>query len=77
MGTGTDLPIRDLAALIAARVGFQGKIRYDSSMPDGMPRKCLDVSRLRAMGFSPRVTLEEGIARTVAEYQKLREEQPA
>ena len=68
VGTGTDISIHDLASLIAREVGYTGEIHWDSGRPDGMPRKCLDVSRLTAMGFQPRIGLEEGIRRTIAEY---------
>jgi len=76
VGSGEDVTIRELAETIARATGFAGKIRWDSSMPDGMPRKCLDVSRLTSLGFRPRVSLEEGIARTVREYRE-RHAQPA
>jgi len=64
VGTGTDLSIRSLAELIADVVGFQGEIRFDSTMPDGTPRKLLDVSRIRSYGWEPQIELREGIART-------------
>lgn len=64
VGTGSDLSIRSLAELIADVVGFQGGIRFDSTKPDGTPRKLLDVSRVRGLGWEPRVELREGIART-------------
>ena len=53
VGTGTDLSIRELAARIAEVVGFQGSITWNSAMPDGTPRKLLDVSRLSALGWKP------------------------
>ena len=74
VGTGTDISIRDLASLIAREVGYTGEIYWDSSKPDGMPRKCLDVSRLTAMGFQARIGLEEGIRRTIAEYRQRKAE---
>jgi GDP-L-fucose synthase len=72
IGWGEDVSIRELAELIAARSGFAGRIAWDTSKPDGMPRKCMDVSRMRALGFAPRITLEQGIDRTIAEYRELR-----
>ena len=62
VGTGTDLTIRELAQTIAQVVGFGGTFVYDRSKPDGTPRKVLDVSRIRALGWTPRVSLQEGIA---------------
>lgn len=72
VGTGSDISIHDLASLIAKEVGYGGDIRWDSSKPDGMPRKCLDISKLTTMGFQPRISLEEGIRRTIAEYRQLK-----
>jgi GDP-L-fucose synthase len=69
VGTGRDVSIRELAQLIAAKSGFRGEIEWDTSKPDGMPRKLLDVSRLESLGFRAQVSLEEGIERTVAEYR--------
>jgi GDP-L-fucose synthase len=68
VGWGEDLTIRELAAIIARVVGFEGRFEFDSSKPDGTPRKVLDVSRLRGLGFRPRVDLETGITRTYAWY---------
>ena len=61
VGSGTDLTIRELAALIQKVVGHQGAIEWDSSKPDGTPRKLLDVSRLQALGWKPTIPLPEGI----------------
>jgi GDP-L-fucose synthase len=62
VGSGEDISIRDLAALIGKVVGYSGRIEYDASKPDGTPRKLMDVSRLKALGWQPRVPLEEGLA---------------
>ena len=62
VGWGKDLSIAEFAALIAEIVGFKGGLSYDASKPDGMPRKILDVSRLNAMGWQPRVPLRQGLA---------------
>jgi GDP-L-fucose synthase len=62
VGTGEDLTIASLAKLVAKVVGFTGRIEQDPSKPDGTPRKLMDVTRLRAMGWKPRVGLEEGLA---------------
>ena len=71
VGTGTDQSIADLAALVAARVGFSGTIEWDTTKPDGMPRKVLDVSRLTAAGWQPKVELANGIDSVIAEYRSL------
>jgi GDP-L-fucose synthase len=70
VGTGEDLSIKDLAQKVATVAGFTGQIEWDSSKPDGTPRKVLDVSRINALGWKPTITLEEGIASTVAWYQE-------
>ena len=61
VGTGVDTTIRELAELIARVVGFQGSLQFDASKPDGTPQKLLDVSRLRQLGWSARIGLEDGI----------------
>ncbi len=70
VGTGTDLSILELAKLIAGIVGFKGEIRKDISKPDGTPRKLMDVSKLKAMGWTAKIGLEEGIRMVYGEYQK-------
>lgn len=64
IGSGSDLTVRDLAELIARVVGFDGKLVFDPGKPDGTPRKLLDISRLRSLGWRPRYGLEEGIRLT-------------
>ena len=64
IGVGKDITIRELAELIAKIVGYQGKIRFDTSKPDGTPRKLLDVSKLSSLGWQPTIGLEEGIKKT-------------
>ncbi|WP_153557930.1 GDP-L-fucose synthase family protein [Roseimaritima sediminicola] len=73
LGTGEDLSIAELATRVAAAAGFTGTIHWDTSRPDGMPRKCTDVTRLKSFGFEPRVDLDEGIRRTVQQYRRLNE----
>ena len=69
VGTGEDLSIRDLASKVAAAAGFTGEIEWDSSKPDGTPRKVLDVSRIKALGWQPTITLDAGIASTIDWYR--------
>ncbi len=68
VGVGTDLTIRELAETIVRVVGFTGSIQYDTSKPDGTPRKLLDVSRLAELGWSAHTDLEEGLRRTYDWY---------
>jgi GDP-L-fucose synthase len=68
IGCGEDLTIRELAALVARVVGYRGETRWDNTKPDGTPRKRLDVSRLRDLGWSPRIPLETGIRTTYEWY---------
>jgi GDP-L-fucose synthase len=68
VGTGSDLSIGELAALVAKAVGFQGQVAWDTSQPDGTPRKLLDVSRLAALGWNAEIPLEQGLMSTAAEY---------
>jgi GDP-L-fucose synthase len=70
VGSGEDLSIKDLAEKVAAAAGFAGEIEWDSSKPDGTPRKVLDVSRVKALGWKPTITLDEGIASTIAWYKE-------
>ena len=70
IGTGEDLSILELATKIAQISGFKGEILWNKSKPDGTPRKVLDVSRIKQLGWSPRVTLEEGIASTISWYRE-------
>ncbi len=70
IGTGIEITIRDLAGLIARRVGFTGQIRFDASKPDGTMRKLTDPSRLNALGWRHKVELEEGIDRIYTWYTK-------
>ena len=64
VGCGDDVTIKELAATVASVVGFDGDVIWDSSKPDGTPRKLLDVSRIRALGWEPKISLRDGIAST-------------
>ncbi|WP_432111463.1 GDP-L-fucose synthase family protein [Streptomyces sp. YPW6] len=66
IGCGEDLAIRELAQTVAEVTEYQGRIAWDTSKPDGTPRKLLDVTRLNALGFTPKIELRDGIARTYA-----------
>ncbi len=64
VGRGEDITIRGLVEIMKQVVDFSGKIEYDTSKPDGTPRKLLDISRIRALGWGPKTSLEEGLRRT-------------
>ncbi|MGH8601883.1 MAG: GDP-L-fucose synthase family protein [Gammaproteobacteria bacterium] len=68
VGCGEDITVRELAVLIKDTVSYEGEIVWDRNKPDGTPRKLLDVARLRAIGWSPRTTLTEGLASTYGWY---------
>jgi GDP-L-fucose synthase len=68
IGTGEDTSIREFAELIADVVGYSGKIEYDTSRPDGAPRKLLDVSKMRKLGWTPKTSLRDGLALAYADF---------
>lgn len=70
VGTGTDVSIKELAQLICNVVGYTGKIVFDTSKPDGTPKKLLDVSKINSLGWKAKVSLEEGIRKTYEWYLK-------
>ncbi len=70
VGCGEDVTIRELAELICEVVGFRGQLVFDSTKPDGTPRKLLDTSRLTSLGWKPHISLRDGIAQTYAWYCK-------
>ena len=69
VGTGKDISIKELASLVAEIIGFKGTIKWDNSMPDGTPRKLLDISRLKNLGWSPQINLEEGLKLTIESFK--------
>ncbi|MFN8699885.1 MAG: GDP-L-fucose synthase family protein [Flavobacteriales bacterium] len=71
VGTGSDLNIRELAGMIKEVTGYEGELRWDTSKPDGTPRKLMDVSRLHAMGWKHRIALRDGIEQVYREYASL------
>ncbi|HHG86515.1 MAG TPA: NAD-dependent epimerase/dehydratase family protein, partial [Bacteroidetes bacterium] len=68
IGTGEDVSIRELAEMIAKATGYSGQLNWDSTKPNGTPRKWLDVSRLKALGFQYKIGLEEGIQITLQDF---------
>ena len=70
IGWGIDISIKELAELIKEKTQYKGEIKWDTSKPDGMPRKCMEVSKMKSKGFSPKRDLEQGINQMILEYKK-------
>lgn len=70
VGAGQDVTIRELAELMCEVIGFEGALTFDTSKPDGTPRKLLDTSKINALGWSPRISLRDGIAETYQWFLK-------
>ena len=70
IGSGEDLSIKELAELVADIAGYKGKIMWDSSKPDGTPRKVLDVTKAKSLGWSPAISLRDGIASAMNWYKE-------
>jgi GDP-L-fucose synthase len=68
IGAGKDLSIRELAEVVAAVVGYRGQFVQDASKPDGTPRKLLDTSRMRALGWEAKIELREGLAEAYRDF---------
>jgi GDP-L-fucose synthase len=71
IGWGIDITIKELAKKIASSTNYRGSVNWDSSKPNGMMRKCLDVTKASSLGFKPIITLDEGIKRTIQEYREI------
>lgn len=74
VGSGSEISIRNLARLIADIVGYEGIFSFDSSKPDGTPRKLLDTTRINDLGWFSKISLEDGIKKTIKEYYELQYE---
>lgn len=72
IGSGYDISIKELAEMIALQTGFNGEILWDTSKPDGMLRKCMDVSRMKELGFEPTISLEVGIKEMIHIYNNIK-----
>jgi GDP-L-fucose synthase len=70
IGTGQDITIRELTTMVAEVVGYQGEIRWDTTKPDGMPQKLLDVSRLHRFGWRHKMSIQEGLRLTYEDFLK-------
>jgi len=71
IGTGTDISIKDLAMLIKEVSGYAGKLEFDSSKPDGTPRKLMDVSKLHNLGWKHKISLEQGVTQVYKEVEQM------
>lgn len=71
MGVGEDVSIYELAYMVRDESGYGGSINWDATKPDGMLKKCLDVSRMKSLGFIPKITLKQGLMRTIQEYREI------
>lgn len=74
VGTGVDISIKELAEMIASLTGYSGQILWDNTKPDGMLKKCMDVSRMENLGFKPEISLRAGTEQMIAIYQALKEQ---
>ena len=70
IGCGDDITIRELAELVKSVVGYDGALVFDTSKPDGTPRKLMDVSRMTALGWKPKIGMVEGLEEAYADFQK-------
>jgi GDP-L-fucose synthase len=68
VGTGEDITIAQFAELVCETVNYKGKITFDTSRPDGPPQKLLDISKIKALGWAPKVSLREGLARAYSDF---------
>jgi len=69
VGTGSDLSIKEISKLVAETVGYKGLSEWDSSKPDGTPKKLLDISKIKSFGWEPKISLEEGLKLAVADFR--------
>ena len=74
IGWGEDVSIKELAEIIVKEVGYNGVLNFDNTKPDGTPRKLMDTSKINKLGWSPKITLVEGIKKTVSEYKSIIEQ---
>ncbi|MFI5399069.1 MAG: GDP-L-fucose synthase family protein [Candidatus Binatia bacterium] len=70
VGSGVDFAIRELAEMVGRAVGYTGRVEWDTTKPDGMPRKLLDVTKLQALGWRSKIGLEEGLGMVVADFHR-------
>jgi GDP-L-fucose synthase len=71
IGCGTDISIKELAEIIVSEVGYEGKLIFDTTKPDGTPRKLMDTNKINNLGWSFSITLNLGIKRTIQEFNNI------
>ena len=71
IGCGTDVSIKELAELVVAEVGYEGQLVFDTTKPDGTPRKLMDISKINNLGWKSEINLTDGIRKTIKEYINL------
>jgi GDP-L-fucose synthase len=71
IGCGTDVSIKELAEMIVAEVGYEGNLVFDTTKPDGTPRKLMDTTKINNLGWNAKTKLNEGIKKTILEYLKI------
>jgi GDP-L-fucose synthase len=76
LGSGEEVSIGELVGLIAEMTGYSGQVRWDTSRPDGQPRRCLDTSRAKKFGFESTISLQDGLAETIEWYKENRGNRP-
>ena len=71
VGPGEDISIKELAELVASLTGYKGKILWDTTKPNGMLKKCMEVSKMKSLGLIPKISLEDGIKQMIVDYKKI------
>ena len=68
IGTGKDISIKDLTEIISNTIGYKGQVIWDNTLPDGTPRKLLDVRKISSLGWFPKIDLKTGISKTIEDF---------
>ena len=71
VGPGEDISIKELAELVASLTGYKGKILWDTTKPNGMLKKCMEVSKMKSLGLIPKISLEDGIKQMIVDYKNI------
>jgi GDP-L-fucose synthase len=71
IGCGADISIKELAELIVSEVGYEGQLIFDTTKPDGTPRKLMSIEKLKSIGWEPKIKLQKGLKQTISEFKKL------
>jgi GDP-L-fucose synthase len=74
IGFGKDISIRELAELIVSEVDYKGKLLFDTTMPDGTPRKLMSIDKIKSFGWEPKINLQDGLKKTISEFKKINHE---